>query len=182
MRGSRLPKALFKGRTNLENYLPGPRIRWRLFTNLSLLRTRLRILMMSAAMVSSNIFTACGAGTERARSLIRSRALSTAAGSNVFLVVLTDMEPSTKSSVHAMPYFSKARVCSWSVSPLESRNAERRLTTSGHTSLKYASRYLGKRQAKVDLPMKLVHGQAYLNSGKKRPTPRQNGRRHYARV
>lgn len=52
-------------------------------TKRSLFRTMLRILMMSHAMPSSRILMAWGAGTERARSLIRSRALRMAAGSKV---------------------------------------------------------------------------------------------------
>lgn len=59
---------------------------------------------------SSSILTAWGAGTLRARSLIKSRAFSIAAGSNVFRVVFTVIIPSTKSRVQAMPCFSRARV------------------------------------------------------------------------
>lgn len=44
-----------------------------------------------------------GKGTLRARSLMRSLALRIATGSNVFLVVLTVIMPSTKSSTHAIP-------------------------------------------------------------------------------
>lgn len=58
---------------------------------------------MSHATPSSSIFLASCMGTERARRRIKSLALRIAAGSQVFLVVLTDMEPSIKSSVHAMP-------------------------------------------------------------------------------
>ena len=60
-----------------------PRIRCRRLTNRSLFRTILRILMMSHAIPSSRILIACGAGTDRARSLIKSRAFRIAAGSNV---------------------------------------------------------------------------------------------------
>lgn len=93
--------------------------------------------MMSQATPSSRILTACGAGTLRARSLIRSRALSMAAGSNVFRVVLTVMEPSTKSRVQAMPNFSSDRVI------------------NGHASRRYISRYLGKRVANEDSSAKV---------------------------
>ena len=62
-----------------------PSILCRLLTKRSLFRTMLRILMMSHAMASSRILMAWGAGTERARSLIRSRALRMAAGSNVWI-------------------------------------------------------------------------------------------------
>ena len=115
---------------NVEPF--GPSIRCRLLTNLSLLRTRLRILMTSQAISSSRILTACWTGTLRERSLIRSLAARMDAGSKVFLVVRTSMRPSTRSSVHATPRFSRA------------------LVTSGHACLRYSSRYLGNRHAKED--------------------------------
>lgn len=52
----------------------------------------------------------CGAGTLRASNLIRSLASRMAAGSKVFRVVRTSILPSTKSSVHAIPLFSRAFV------------------------------------------------------------------------
>ena len=115
----------------------GPRIRCRRFTKRSLLRTRPRILITSHATPSSRILIACGAGTDRARSFIRSRAFNIEAGSKVLRVVLTVMLPSTKSRVHAMPCFSSARVM------------------SGQDALRYVSRYLGKRVAKLDSSVKV---------------------------
>merc|ERR1711939_760057 len=106
-------------------------------TKRSLLRTSPLILMTSQAMSSWRILTAWGAGTLRDNSLIRSRALSTAAGSYVFRVVLTVMLPSTKSRVQAMPIFSSERVI------------------SGHDALRYVSRYLGKRTEKEDSSLKV---------------------------
>ena len=53
-------------------------------------------------------------------------------GSNVFLVVLTVMEPSTRLSSHAMPHSFSARV------------------TDGHTSRRYFSLYFGNNVANED--------------------------------
>lgn len=92
---------------------------------------------MSQAMPSFNISTAFGAGTLRASSLIRSRALRIEAGSNVFRVVLTVIDPSTKSNVHATPNFSRDRVI------------------SGHASRRYISRYLGNSVANEDSSAKV---------------------------
>jgi len=78
----------------------GPRRRCRRLTNFSLLLTVLPILMMSQATSSSRIRTAWGKGTDRARSLIRSRALMMMYGSQVLRVVRTDMVPSTRFSSH----------------------------------------------------------------------------------
>lgn len=71
----------------------GPMILCLLFTNRSLFRTRFPILMISHAMLSSKILTACPTATPRARSLTRSRALRMMYGSNVLRVVRTDIEP-----------------------------------------------------------------------------------------
>ena len=65
---------------------------------------------MSHAMPSSRILTACGAGTERERSFMRSRALRMATGSYVLRVVRTVMEPSMRSRVHAMWWEARERV------------------------------------------------------------------------
>ena len=63
---------------------------------------------------------------------MRSRDLMMMYGSNVFLVVFTVMEPSTRLSSHAMPNSFSARV------------------TEGHTSRRYFSRYLGNSVANED--------------------------------
>lgn len=136
----------------------GPRIRCRRFTKRSLLRTWLRILMMSQAIPSSRILRAwqwfccqcwlvlgkcelnqltCCTGTLLASNLIKSLAFKIAAGSNVFRVVFTVILPSTKSRVHAIPCFSSA------------------LVTTGHASFRYTSRYLGNRVTKEDSSAKL---------------------------
>ena len=47
----------------------------------SLFRTKFRIFIISQAVSSSRILTACGAGTDRERSFMRSRALRMEAGS-----------------------------------------------------------------------------------------------------
>lgn len=88
----------------------GPRIRWRRLTKRSLFLTKFLIFTMSHATPSSSILTACGAGTLRASSFIRSRALRMAAGSKVLRVVFTVMEPSIRSRVQAMACFSNERV------------------------------------------------------------------------
>lgn len=110
----------------------GPRILCRRFANLSLFRTRFRILMMSQAVSSSKIFMACGAGTLRASRSMQSLALRMAAGSYVFRVVVTLIRPWTRSSVQLMPRLSKVFV------------------TIGHACFRYSSRYLGNNVAKED--------------------------------
>ena len=70
--------------------------------------------------------------TERARSLMRSRALMMMKGSHVLRVVLTVIEPSIRSSVHAMCTSLSARV------------------TCGHASRIAFSRYCGKSTANDD--------------------------------
>jgi hypothetical protein len=79
-----------------------------------------------------------------ASNFIRSRAFRMAAGSYVFLVVLTVIEPSTKSSVHAIPCFSSCFVM------------------NGHDPRRYCSRYLGKSVEKElsskNVPPKLSSG------------------------
>lgn len=104
----------------------GPISLWRRFTNLSLLRTRLPILIISQATSSSNTRRAysqytnqthiqplfesstlewetCSYGTLRAISLIISRDLMIMYGSHVLRVVLTVILPSTKSNVQSIP-------------------------------------------------------------------------------
>lgn len=81
----------------------GPIILCRRFTNLSLFRTKFPILMMSQATLSSKIFTACPTATPLASSLTISRALKMMYGSYVFRVVRTDMDPLSRSNVHAIP-------------------------------------------------------------------------------
>lgn len=81
----------------------GPMILCRLFTNRSLFETVFPILIMSHATASSSILTAWVTLTPRASNLIRSRALRIMYGSYVLRVVRTNMEPRTKSRVHATP-------------------------------------------------------------------------------
>mmetsp|Transcript_3057 Transcript_3057/g.11011 ORF Transcript_3057/g.11011 Transcript_3057/m.11011 type:complete len:213 (+) Transcript_3057:730-1368(+) len=108
----------------------GPSRRCRLFTKRSLLPTMPPIFIMSHSISSSRIFRACGAGTLRDRSFIRSLALMMMYGSYAFRVVATVIEPSTRFSSHLMPCSFKAAV------------------TLGHTSLRYFSLYLGNNTAK----------------------------------
>mmetsp|Transcript_75441 Transcript_75441/g.233353 ORF Transcript_75441/g.233353 Transcript_75441/m.233353 type:complete len:215 (-) Transcript_75441:209-853(-) len=108
----------------------GPTRRWRRFTKRSFERTMPPILMMSQWTSSSSIFWAWGSGTLRARSLIMSRALMMMYGSQVFRVVRTVMEPSTR-------FRSALSSCS-----------DRTCFTSGQTCLRYCSRYAGKSVAK----------------------------------
>mmetsp|Transcript_9385 Transcript_9385/g.42782 ORF Transcript_9385/g.42782 Transcript_9385/m.42782 type:complete len:206 (-) Transcript_9385:38-655(-) len=110
----------------------GPMSLCRRFTYRSLFRTIPPILITSHCTSSWRTFSAWGAGTERDRSLMRSRDLMMTYGSNVFLVVFTVMEPSTRLSSHAMPNSFSARV------------------TEGHTSRRYFSRYLGNSVANED--------------------------------
>ena len=111
------------------NVVPlGPRSLCLLLTKRSLFLTKLPILMMSHATSSSSIMrTACWTGTERATSLMRSRACRMAAGSQVLRVVLTVRVPSMVSSSALMPCLSHARF------------------TSGQHDLMYTSRYFGNR-------------------------------------
>mmetsp|Transcript_339 Transcript_339/g.1169 ORF Transcript_339/g.1169 Transcript_339/m.1169 type:complete len:203 (+) Transcript_339:831-1439(+) len=88
------------------------------------------ILITSQFVSSSNTFSACGAGTLRLSSLIKSRALMMMYGSYVFLVVSTVIEPSTRFNSHATPCSFKAFVI------------------DGHVSLKYFSLYFGNSTAK----------------------------------
>ena len=127
----------------------GPIRRWRRFTYRSLFRTKPPIFTTSHCTSSCRIFSACGAGTERDNSLIRSRALMMMYGSNVLRVVRTVIEPSTRFSSHATPCSFSARV------------------TEGHTSRKYFSRYLGNNVANEDSSSKppglssLVNGSTF---------------------
>ena len=100
--------------------------------NFSLFLTRPPILMISTNMLSSYIiFTAWGNGTDLARSLRRSLARMMLYGSQVYLVVFTEMEPSIR--------FNSPRILNFLSS----------FFTSGQISLIYFSLYCGKRHEKL---------------------------------
>ena len=107
----------------------GPINRCRLFTNRSLFRTIPPILITSQFVSSSSTFNACGAGTDRLSSFIKSLAFMMMYGSKVFRVVRTVIEPSTRFNSQLTP-------CSFSA-----------FVTLGHVSRKYFSRYFGNSTA-----------------------------------
>ena len=111
----------------------GPISLYLLFTNFSLFLTNPPIFIISTNILSSCIiFIAYGNGTERAKSLIKSLALTMLYGSHVFLVVLTFIEPSIKfSSATILNFFSS-------------------FFTRGQISLIYFSLYYGNKQEKLD--------------------------------
>lgn len=91
----------------------------------------------------------CGKGTLRARSLMRSRALRMMYGSKVLRVVLTVIEPSTRSRMASMPCVHRAARQLDPVGAQEGRGTGRTcflsaVSTWPQISRRYVSRYLAK--------------------------------------
>ena len=119
-------------------------------------------------MSSCIILTACWAGMLLASNFIMSLAFTMAYGSFVFFVVFTVIEPSTRLSSHETPDFCKSWIicrvirwclCSsdyhclidrWAAITISLGLTSRHFVTTGQTSLKYFSLYLGNNVAKDD--------------------------------